>query len=133
MAGASSGISLVLAATSRWARAVPVVEDRQQVHLAAVGPDGAADGLAVGGRLLQQARRLRPGPGGAALLALVPGECGQLLRGTGRQGRQIAAHGRVEGLRVDAGEDPAEGAHARRADPARPRVTAPAQGGHGLL
>jgi hypothetical protein len=106
------------------------VEDRQQVHLAAVGPDRAADGLAVPGRLRQQARRARPGrcPGSAALLALVPDDPGKRAGGTGRQGGEVAIHGRVERLRVDAAEDPGERAHARRADPPSPRVAPPAQG-----
>src|SRR6476660_3087775 len=72
MAGASSGISLVLASTSRWARVRALVTWKT---------DRAADGLAVRGRLLQQARHNGlPGPG-AALLALVPGH---LRQGSGR-------------------------------------------------
>lgn len=105
------------------------VKDRQQVHLAAVGPDRAADGLAVPGRLRQQARA---GPGGrlgrAALLPLMPGDLGKFPWRAGGQGGEVAGHGRVERLRVDAGEDPRERAHARRADPPGPRVAPPAQG-----
>ena len=106
------------------------VEDRQQVHLAAITADRAADGLAVPGRLRQKARRAGCGgrPGRAALLALVPGDFGKLPRGTGRQRREVAAHGRAERLRVNAAEDPGESAHAHRADPPGPRVTPPAQG-----
>ena len=65
------GIDLPLGAHAPGAH----VEDRQQVHLAAIGADGAADGLAVRGSLLQQARQSGAGggPGGAALLPLVPG------------------------------------------------------------
>jgi hypothetical protein len=62
------------------------VEDRQQVHLAAITAERAAYGLAVPGRLRQQGRRAGCGgrPGGAALLALVAGDLGKLFRGTGR-------------------------------------------------
>ena len=69
------------------------VEDRQQVHLAAIGPDRAADGLAIPGRLGQQACRARPGsrPGGAALLALAPGDPRKRIREAGGQGGEVAA------------------------------------------
>jgi hypothetical protein len=70
------------------------------VNLAAIGPDGAADGLAVRGRLLQQPRHDRfPGRRrSAALLALMPGRCRKALRRAGRQRRKVAAQRRVERL-----------------------------------
>ena len=105
------------------------VENRQQVHLAAIAADRAADGLAVSGRLRQQARRAGCGgcPGGAALLTLMPGDLGKFPGEAGRQGGEVAAHRRVERLRVDAAEDPRERARAWRADPPGPRVAPPAQ------
>ena len=105
------------------------VENRQQVHLAAIAADRAADGLAVPGRLLQQARRAGRGgcPGGAALLALMPGDLRKRPGEAGRQGGEVAVHRRVERLRVDAAEDPRERARARRADPPGPGVAPPAQ------
>jgi hypothetical protein len=82
------------------------VEDRQQVHLAAVGADGAAHGLAVRGRLGQQPGRGRPGFRGAPLLPLMRGDLRQRAGGHAVQGVQVAVHGCVERLRVDPGEDP---------------------------
>ena len=109
------------------------VEDGQQVHLAAVRADRAADGLAVRGRLLQQARHSGlPGPG-AALLALVPGH---LRQGSGRawgQRGEVAVQRLVQSPRVRLGEDAAERALARRPDQPGPRVPPPAQDGQRLL
>jgi hypothetical protein len=114
------GIDLPLGAHAPGAH----VEDRQQVHLAAIGADGAADGLAVRGSLLQQARQSGAGggPGGAALLPLVPGDFGQFLRPGGRHGLQEAVKRLVERVRVDLREDPPEGPRAGRPDAAGQRV-----------
>jgi hypothetical protein len=100
------------------------VEGGQQVDLAAVGADGAAGGLAVRGGVRQQAGHcgLACGRGGAALLALVPGDFGQFLRRGGRHGLQEAVKHLVERVRVDLGEDPPEGPRAGRPDPAGQRV-----------
>lgn len=132
MVGASSGISLVLASISRWAADPPGagVEDGQQVHLAAVRADRAADGLAVGGGLRQQAGHggLLCRPGGASLLPFVPGH----VR-AGRQRCEVAIQRRVERLSVDLFEDPRERARAGRPDRPGPRVAPPAERGQGLL
>jgi hypothetical protein len=121
------GIDLPLGAHAPGAH----VEDRQQVHLAAIGADGAADGLAVRGSLLQQARQSGAGggPGGAALLPLVPGHGRKGIRRAGRHRGKVAVQRRVEGPGVDAGEDPRERAGARRPDPPGPGVTPPAEDG----
>jgi hypothetical protein len=105
------------------------VESRQQVDLAAVRADGTADGLAVRGRLLQQACHggLAGLRCGAALLPLVPGRLRQRIRGGRLHGGEVAVHRVVQGRLADPGEDPAEGALARRAYLPRPRVAPPAE------
>ena len=103
------------------------VEDGQQVHLAAVGADGAAHGLAVRGHLGQQPGRGRPGLRGAALFPLAHRDLRQRPGGNAAQGVQVAVHGGVERLRVDLGEHPGERPCARGLDPPRPWIPAPAQ------
>ena len=107
------------------------VEHGQQMDLAAISADRAADRLAVRGGLLCQAGRARPGGrrGGAALLALVPGHGGQGTRRAGGHRGKVPIQRRVERLGVDVREDPGEGADTGRADPPGPRVAPPAQDG----
>ncbi|HEV3287904.1 MAG TPA: hypothetical protein VG123_02810 [Streptosporangiaceae bacterium] len=136
MAGASSGDLVGLGVYFPLGAHAPGghVEHRQQVHLAAVGADGAADGLAVHSGLFGQPWQSGAGggPGGPALLPLVPGHGRQGARRAGGQRGQVAVQRRVERLRVDALEDPREGADTGRPDPPRPRVAAPAQDGQRL-
>jgi hypothetical protein len=79
------------------------VEHGQQVHLAAISADCAADRLAVRGGLLQQAGRAPSG---------------------GHRG-EVAIQFRVERLGADMPEDRGEGAGTGRADPPGPRVAPP--------
>ena len=137
MAGASSGISLVLASISRWARTHPVA------HVAARtagGPGCRQRGPRRGRscrprRPAQQAGRPWPGGrrGGAALLALVPGHGRQGVRRAGRHRGEVAVQRRVERLGVGVPEDPGEGAGTGRADPPGPRVAPPAEDGQRVL
>ena len=129
MAGASSGDLVGLGVYFPLGAHAPAghVEQRQHMHLAAVGADGAADGLAVHSGLFGQPWQSGAGggPGGPALLPLVPGHGRQGARRAGGQRGQVAVQRRVERLRVDALEDPREGADTGRPDPPRPRVAAP--------
>jgi hypothetical protein len=108
-------------------------EDGQQVYLAAVAADRAADGLAVRGCLLQQARRGRLGGSGPALLTFMHGDGGQAGHRAGGKGGEVAVQGCIQRLGVDDREDPGEGTGAGRADPPRPRISPPAQDGQRVL
>ncbi len=111
------------------------VQHGQQVDLAAISADRAADRLAVRGGLLQQAGRPWPGGrrGGAALLTLVPGHGRQGVRRAGGPRGEVPVQHRVERRGVDVLEDPGEGTDTRRADPPGPRVAPPAQDGQRVL
>ena len=105
------------------------VVNGQEMDLAAVGADGAAGGLAIGGGLREQAGHGGfPGRGsGPALLPLVPGHLREHVRRGGRHGLQEAVQRLVERIRVDLPEDTPEGPGTGRPDVSGQRVRPAAQ------
>jgi len=110
------------------------VEDGQQVHLAAVRPDGVAHGLAVRGGLGLQPSRSGPGLRGAAR------RCSRsctVTCGSGQVGMPSRASRQPCTATPKASASiftkTRENARARCLDPPGPQVTAPAQEGQGLL